>query len=183
MKLRYVSFVVFLLVSSTQARAQAPLAADVVMNKAYQKAVQTDKKILLIFHASWCGWCHKMDSSLNDATCKKYFDNNFVIEHLTVMESKGKENLENPGALALMNKYDGKEQGLPYWVILDKNGHLLFDSQKRVTNTDGTVKGANIGCPASADEVKIFISMLKEVTKITDAEITAVAKRFRMNEK
>ena len=110
MKLRYVSFVVFLLVSTTQARAQAPLAADVVMNKAYQKAVQTDKKILLIFHASWCGWCHKMDSSLNDATCKKYFDNNFVIEHLTVMESKGKENLENPGALALMNKYDGKNR-------------------------------------------------------------------------
>ncbi|MBK7374589.1 MAG: hypothetical protein IPJ02_03205 [Chitinophagaceae bacterium] len=52
---------------------------------------------MLIFHASWCGWCHKMDTSLNDISVKRFFDDNFVITHITVLESKGKERLENPG--------------------------------------------------------------------------------------
>jgi thiol-disulfide isomerase/thioredoxin len=152
------------------------------MNEAYQQAKKSDKKILLIFHASWCGWCHKMDSSLNDISCKKYFDDNFVIVHLTVQESKGKEKLENPGAELLLNSYNGKEQGLPYWVILTNDGKLLFDSQIRKTQPDGSLKGSNMGCPAAADEVKAFIEMLREVTKMTDAEVTAVSTRFRKNE-
>ena len=78
--------------------------ANAVLKKAVVDAGNENKKVLLIFHASWCGWCHKMDSSLNDLSCKKFFDENFVITHITVLESKGKENLENPGGLEMMEK-------------------------------------------------------------------------------
>jgi len=157
--------------------------ADVVLKKAVSDASLQNKKVLLIFHASWCGWCRKMDTALNDISCKKYFDDNFVITHLTVMESKGKENLENPGGKDMMEKYDGKDQGLPYWVILDKNSNLLFDSQVRKTQADGTIKGENVGCPASQPEVDHFVSVLKKTTSLNAAELETITKRFRLNEK
>lgn len=179
----YRSLLLLLLVSFVgNARAQTPENANVLLKKACEQAAKTNKIVLLMFHASWCVWCHKMDSSLNDPSCKKAFDNNFVIEHVTVQESKGKEGLQNPGGEELMEKFNGKNQGLPYWVILDKDGKLLFDSQIRQKQPDGTLKGSNMGCPASADEVKTFINMLREVTKMNDAEIGAIVKRFRMNE-
>ncbi|MEP7256247.1 MAG: thioredoxin family protein [Ferruginibacter sp.] len=159
-----------------------PPAANGVLKQAIVDAGHQNKKVLLMFHASWCGWCHKMDSSLNDISCKKFFDDNFVIAHITVMESKGKENLENPGGLDLMLKYNGKDQGLPYWVVLDKEAKLLFDSQERTTQPDGTVKGANIGCPASQKEVDRFIEILKKTTSLTAPQLAIIAKRFRLNE-
>jgi len=160
-----------------QAQKSIPTAGEVMMN-AYQDAARSNKKVLLIFHASWCGWCHKMDSSLNDPAIKKYFDDNFVIVHLTVLESKEKKNLENSGAEALMEQYNGKEQGLPYWAFLDANGKLLFDSQLRKKQADGTVKGSNIGCPASPEEVKHFVHLLRHLTTLTNDQFLQVPTRF-----
>lgn len=162
--------------------AQQPApSADGVMKKAYQSAAKSNKKVLLIFTASWCGWCHKMDSSLNDPSVKKYFDDNFVITHLNVLESKEKKSLENPGAEALMEQYNGKEQGLPYWVFLDSKGKLLFDSQIRKKQTDGTIKGSNIGCPATPDEVKHFVQKLRELTTLTNKQMANIITRFSRN--
>jgi len=156
-------------------------AADDVMKKTYRAAAKSNKKVLLIFHASWCGWCHKMDSSLNDPSIKKFFDDNFIIQHLTVLENKDKKHLENPGAEALMEQYNGKDQGLPYWVFLDAEGKLLFDSQIRKKQADGSIKGSNIGCPASADEVKQFIILLRQLTRLTNEELALISARFLKN--
>ena len=180
LRLLFFAFSLFVTIN-LHAQTTAASSND-ILKRAVLDAGDQNKKVLLMFHASWCGWCHKMDSSLNDISCKKFFDDNFVIAHITVMESKGKENLENPGGLDLMLKYNGKDQGLPYWVVLDKNAKLLFDSQIRTTGTDGTVKGANIGCPASQKEVDKFIEILKKTTSLTAPQLAIIAKRFRQNE-
>ncbi len=73
--------------------------------------------MILIFHASWCGWCKKMEASLSDPLCKKMFDDNYVIAYLDVMEQKEKQNLENPGSMEVMKKYEGDKSGLPIWLI------------------------------------------------------------------
>lgn len=183
MKRQYTFLVICIIFAYTAVNAQSNVpAAEKVMKTAYAKAAKENKKVLLIFHASWCGWCIKMDSSLNDVACKKFFDDNFVITHLTVLENAGKKNLENPGGEELMNKYNGKDQGLPYWAILDKTGKLLFDSQIRKTQADGTVKGSNIGCPASNEEVKAFMNILRQTTTLKDAEFSVIAKRFLLNQ-
>jgi thioredoxin-related protein len=161
-----------------QTAATSP-AAQTVIDAACKKAGTENKKVLLIFHASWCGWCHKMDTALNDLSCKLFFEKNYVIEHLTVQESPGKKNLENPGAEALLGKFNGKNQGIPYWVILDKDGKLLFDSQMRSAGKEGT--GSNIGCPAREDEVEAFIKILKQTSPLTDAELKIIAERFAKN--
>jgi thioredoxin-related protein len=156
------------------AGAQRTPHADSVLKIAYTKAAKENKKVLVIFHASWCGWCRKMDVSLNDPSVKDYFDKNYVIEHLTIQESPEKKHLENPGAEALNVKWGGKSQGLPYWVVLDKEGKLLADSK--------SASGDNVGCPASKEEVDHFITVLKKTSSITDEQVAAVEKRFRRNE-
>ncbi len=175
-------FVVATLISLfTVAQTSPPPAAD-ILAAAYKKAAAENKTVLLMFHASWCGWCKKMDASLEDPICKAYFDKYFVIEHLTVQESKGKEYLENPGAQEQMDKWEGKGMGLPYWVILDKEGTVLFDSQIRKTQPDNTVKGQNIGCPASKEEVLYFTEILRKTTSLSTNELQVIFDRFRKNE-
>ena len=157
-------------------------AQEITPTAAYEKASKENKNVLLMFHASWCGWCKKMDKSLTDESCKDFFNKYFIIEHLTVQESKGKENLENPGAQEMMDAWDGKQQGLPYWVILDKDGKLLFDSQIRKEQPDGNMKGSNIGCPVNQEEVAYFIGLLRKTTALNDDELQIIEKRFRQNE-
>lgn len=171
-----------LLFSITSLFAQkAPPSADEIMKDAYGVAKKENKKVLLMFHASWCGWCHKMDTSLNDRTVKKFFDDNFVIRHMVVFESKGKENLENPGALEMLTKYNGKEEGIPFWLIFDKDENFLFDSRMK-TMVNGVEKLSNTGCPASKEEVGYFITVLKKVTPLKEDELEKIRSRFRKNE-
>lgn len=160
----------------------APASADEIMKSAYQQATKENKNVFVIFHASWCVWCHRMDSSMSDASCKKYFDDNYVIRHMTVDESKDKKNLENPGANEFRNKYGGADLGIPYWLIFDPNGNLLADSRIRTDGNINSTPGDNSGCPATENEVAYFIKVLKQTSSLNAAEEAAVTKRFRKNE-
>lgn len=161
----------------TNVHAQTkPESAEQVIKEAKTEAAKTNKNIFVIFHASWCGWCHRMDTAMNDITIKSFFDNNYVIKHLTVDESPNKKELENLGANALRTKYHGDQQGIPYWFILDKDGKLLADS--RVHSDDGKVIGISVGCPAKPDEVAYFIKVLKETSGLSEAQQELVQKRF-----
>ena len=170
----------FFLVTGIGYSQLVPPSADSVLREATSRAEAEKKNVLIIFHASWCGWCHKMDSALNDPACKKYFDANYVTRHLVVYESKDKKNLENAGVYELLAKYHGTEEGIPFWLVFDKEGKLLADSERRPGGT-GT-KGENVGCPATAEEVQYFIDVLKKTSRISRAEEIAVEKRFRQNE-
>jgi thioredoxin-related protein len=88
MKKTFLPLLLFISITSLFAQ-KAPPPAEEVMKEAFATAKKQDKKVLLMFHASWCGWCHKMDTSLNDPSVKKLFDDIFVIRHLVVFESKG----------------------------------------------------------------------------------------------
>lgn len=172
----------FLFISITSVFAQkAPASADEILKEAFTVAKTTNKKVVVMFHASWCGWCHKMDTSLNDPAVKKFFDDNFVIRHLVVFESKGKQNLENPGALAMLTKFEGQDQGIPFWLIFDKDEKFLFDSRMKAT-VNGVEKLQNIGCPASKEEVDYFIEILKKTTQLKEDQLEKIRVRFRKNE-
>jgi thioredoxin-related protein len=155
------------------AKAQAP-AADVVLAEAYARAANEHKKVMVIFRASWCGWCEVMDASLSDPSVRGFFDRNFVIAHLTIDEAKNKKKLENAGAAELNKKWGGGEQGIPFWVILDKDGGLLVNSNDET--------GENVGCPGTAKEVQYFVQVLKKTSSISSQEAAAVVKRFGRNQ-
>ena len=166
--------ILFLLFTGVQLFAQGVPSASEVMQQAFQEATVNNKKVLLIFHASWCGWCRKMDNSLNDTCCKLYFDQHYVVRHLTVYESSDKKTLENPGALEILNKYKGKDQGIPFWLVFDSKGNLLADSQYE--------PGKNSGCPASSQEVDYFVQVLKKTSDISEDEMRKVRACFLKNQ-
>jgi len=181
MKLSFPALALVMLFSIAVKAQPAPPSTDEILKEAYQVAVKENKNVFIMFHASWCGWCHKMDSSMNDKACKNFFDNNFVIRHLVVNESDDKKKLENPGANELRTKYYGDGQGIPFWLVFDKEGNLLADSKMRAEGA-GPETGDNTGCPASEKEVDYFISMLKKNTNLNSDQLEIIRKRFRQNE-
>lgn len=171
---RIIGCFLFLTFSIVCTHAQSPPSATEVLRQSYQRAAREKKKVIIIFHASWCGWCHKMDSSINSADCKAFFDKYYVISHLTVDELPAKKALENGGAKDLLIKYGGGEQGIPYWLVLDSDGKLLADSQIR--------PGVNTGCPAKKEEVEYFLTVLKKTSGLTQKELAIIGKRFSQND-
>ncbi len=175
-----ISVLIFATITSLFSQ-KAPLSSEEIMKEAFTSAKRQNKNVLVMFHASWCGWCHKMDTSLNDASVKKFFDDNFVIRHLIVFESKGKENLENPGALEMLEKHGSKGEGIPFWLIFDKDEKFLFDSRMPAL-VNGKEKLQNTGCPASREEVNYFIEVLRKTTDLKEDQLEKIKTRFRRNE-
>lgn len=167
----------FLLIfCSASLTAQVPDAAT-VLSKARKDAARSKKNVFVIFHASWCGWCHKMDNAMNEPEMKPLFEKNYVITHLTVLESADKKNLENPGADKILAQYGGDKGGIPFWYITDAKGNFIDDSKEVV---DGK-KGGNVGCPATEKEVDYFISVLKKSSSLNSEELASIRARFLKN--
>jgi thiol-disulfide isomerase/thioredoxin len=179
MKQLFVSFLLAVIFLPAKAQ-EIPKSATKILEEAYQLAAKENKKVFVMFHASWCGWCRKMDKSMNDPACKKFFDDNYVIRHLVVDESKDKKHLENPGAADLKTKYNGDGQGIPFWLVFDKDGKFLFDSMIRKEGKPDD--GDNSGCPASEKEVAYFIDVLKQTSSLSTEQSEVIRKRFREND-
>ncbi len=182
MKFKFAVLFSCLLICVNLLSAQAPpSSADEVLNAAYKEAAKEKKNVFILFHASWCGWCHRMDTAMNDPKVRKFFTDHYVIKHLVVYESEKKKQLENPGAEDLLKKYYGNDKGIPYWFIFDKDGKLLADSKVRPEN-GGLETGDNSGCPATESEVAHFIKVLQKTSKLKPEELSIISKRFRENE-
>jgi thioredoxin-related protein len=153
--------------------AQKPASTETLLTKAFTKAIVENKNVFVIFKASWCGWCKKLDASLKDTLIKKYFDSSYVFVYITVQETKANKKLENEGADLILNGYGGKDVGLPYFVIFDNYGKDIGSS---------VIDNENIGCPSTAKEVEAFTKLLKKSSQINDAGIEKITTRFRQNE-
>jgi thiol:disulfide interchange protein len=168
MKLKSLLAVLLFTVTLTGVNAQQ--TASSILETAYTQAKKEKKNVFVIFHASWCGWCKKMEKNMESDACKKLFDANYVTVHLTVQESPKNKSLETPGADEVMAKYKGTDAGLPFWVILDTKGTLLADSFN--------AKNENLGCPAQPDEVAVFTEKLKKTSKLSAAQLATITATF-----
>ena len=172
--MKKLSILSILVLACTVSFAQSVPNSGSIMAAAYKQAAKEHKNVFVMFHASWCGWCKRMDASMTDPSTQKYFDDNYVTVHLTVQENAANKGLENPGAEVFLAKYKGEKAGLPFFLVMDPKGTELGDS---------FVNGQNLGCPAAADEVAAFITLLKKTSTINEDQEKAVTARFRQNEK
>jgi hypothetical protein len=122
-----------------------------------------------------------MDSAMNDATCRPFFESNYVVKHLVVNEAKDKQHLENPGAREMLAQYGGEGHGIPYWLVFNAKAELLADSQMRPPGAAPGTKGVNAGCPANEKEVAYFISVLKKTATLTATMEKNIERRFLQN--
>ena len=149
--------------------------ASVLLEKASAQAKKENKKVFVMFHASWCSWCKKMEANMKDESVKAYFDKNYVFAFLTVQERGDKKNLENPGAEEILEKYKATKSGIPFWQIYDADGKLLADSFD--------AKGQNLGCPATKEEVAEFTDKLKKTSSLTEKQRKKIEDVFVLKKK
>lgn len=173
-----VSFLVVSILTIAMAGAQASPSADEILKEACKQAGKEKKNVFVMFTASWCGWCHRMKNSMIDEDIKKYFNDSFITLYYVVDEPADKKDLETPGGSAFKTKYGGDNQGIPFWIVFNKDGIRIADSMK----PDGSPTGRiNTGCPANDDEVDYFISVLKRTTTLKEDQLEKISKRFRKN--
>lgn len=154
----------------------APVAAKSLMETSLSKATKEKKNVLLIFHASWCGWCKRMDAMLESPQFKATFEKNFVITHVDVMENGPKKELENEGGSELMAQYGGATAGLPFFVILSPKGVKIGDSF--------LANKQNMGFPSEPEEVTTFMALLKKTApKMTEGDLSTVETFLRSPKK
>ena len=81
----------------------------------------------------------------------------------------------------MLTRHEGKDQGIPFWLIFDKGENFLADSRMKET-INGVEKLQNTGCPATEKEVDYFIGVLKRTTVLNDDQLQIIRARFRRNE-
>ena len=154
-----------------------PQPADNILKAAYKEAHASKKNVFLIFHASWCSWCKRLDKEMQSDELKKIFDDNYVITHLDVQERGDKiKELENPGGNELMKNLGGEKSGLPFYAFLDATGKKLADSNVMPT------QNPNIGYPGSAEEIEAFGKLLKASAKnLSDEKFAMIIDYLKKN--
>ncbi len=134
--------------------AFASKASDAVA-KAASEAEASGKTLLLVFHASWCGYCTLLDTVLEDPACAAILEKYFVVYHLRARESKpDKKAQQLEGADEFYESLTPDRTGLPYMAVL--NGKA-----KRVTDSIMPA-GDNFGFPVEAVELDAFQDMMRK---------------------
>lgn len=173
MKLKTLLLCLFLIGTISNLKAQEK--ASVILEKAMAQAKKENKKVFVMYHASWCSWCKLMEKNMNVPLIKPFFDRSYVTVFLTVQERGDKKNLENPGALEYLKQSKAENSGIPFWQIYDVNGKILADAFDS--------KGQNLGCPATADEVAEFTFKLKKTSDLSESERRNIATVFTEKKK
>jgi thiol-disulfide isomerase/thioredoxin len=160
------------LLAAAPAPAAPPTAAAVL--DAAAKAGKTGKRnILVTFHASWCGWCRKLDTVLSAPAAKEVLDRHYEKVGLTVLERGEKKALENPGAGEILTSLAGKDAGLPFTAVLDRK------SRRAIATSNLGGPGTNVGFPAKPDELDHFVGMLRKgAPGMSEAEAETIRAAF-----
>jgi thioredoxin-related protein len=136
-------------------QAGKPESAQNIIKAAMVEARSSKKNVFLIFHATWCGWCKRLETALDSTEIKPIIDKYFVVTRLDVKERGEKiQTHENPGAQKMLAYYGGKSSGLPFLVFFNKKGTMI-------ANSNVMPKKQNIGYPGAKEEINAFVKLLK----------------------
>ena len=146
-------FVILFSISLTIFAQQKPKSADDILKSALSQANYYNKNVLVIFHATWCGWCKRLIKVVNGSEVSNIFNNNFVVTYIDVRERGEMIKLvENPGGQELMSRLGGGSSGVPFYVFLDSKGNVIT---------------SNAGYP-SRRSVPSFVARIKKSAKNID---------------
>ena len=176
MRILKVSFVLATVVMALTANAQTATAAPSVpsatqlVKAAGAQAKKEGKNVLVVFHASWCGWCHRFDKFWESPEIAGFAKKSLVTIHVTVMENDEKHKADmNPGGAELLASLGGGKTGIPFMAIIKPDGKMIVNS-----NENGDDK-KNIGYPGAPNEIAHFMKMLKMgAPKLSPADLKVI---------
>jgi thiol:disulfide interchange protein len=96
--------------------------ASAQISAALAKATAEHKRVLLVFGANWCIWCHRLHATFeSDAGVARALDRGFVTILVDVNTRRGEKRN------AVVNERYGNpiEHGIPVLVVLDSDGKQL----------------------------------------------------------
>lgn len=170
MNRRNVLAVSFALAITGSAAAQLPAAsaAQTAAAKAAADAAPSNRRLLLVFYASWCVYCRLFDRLLQDHDAGPIIDRHLAVLHMRAGERKPEMQAQQlAGADEVYASFTSANSGFPYLVVLDAKGKKVTDSIM--------ADGMNFGFPAKPDELDGFAKMMKAAApSITDAEQKAL---------
>ncbi len=172
----FLPILVILITFYSPAQGGKPDSGQNILKEAVAEAWSTKKNVFLIFNASWCEWCKRLDTVLENPEIKPIIDKNYVIAKLDVQERGEKiQAYENPGGKEILKKFGGANSGIPFYVFLNKKG-------KMIANSNVMPKNQNIGYPGSKEEITAFIMLLKQTApRMTDKERNRILKCLENN--
>ena len=166
-------------VSQTSER-DVPSAAHLLM-AAEATAGRQQKNVLLLFSASWCGPCHRLQSFLVDPAVRPIFDSHFV-KLVVVHGERSNDTLhqDTPGADQLLDSLHDADTSLPLIVMLTSSGKVIADSVHPVYGRRDI--RANVGYPDSPSGIDWFLEMLRRAApSLTVNESAAIQNWLRQH--
>jgi hypothetical protein len=131
----------------------APAAAEAALTEADAHATADNKRLLLIFHASWCVYCRLFDMMLQDKDAGPIMARHFDVLHMRAQERKPEMQAQQlAGADDIYHRYAPEGTGLPYMVVLGEGAKKVSDSM---------ISGENFGFPVEPQELDAFDAMIK----------------------
>lgn len=124
--------------------------AQKLLEQALLAAKDHDKRVFLIFSASWCNPCRQLARLLDSQS--KELERHYVFVRLDIDRDLGAERLHD--------RYpESKNEGIPWYAILDSTGKELITSNapRSIFQTGST----NISVPNTRKDLDHFIHMLK----------------------
>jgi hypothetical protein len=166
-------FAAGMICSTGLAQAWTRPTAEMILDDAKAQAALSDRAVLAIFHASWCGWCEHFDRFLDSGKNKPIIDKYFVTAHFRVLEHGGNAIYNTPKADALFTRLGGPS-GLPFFAFLTSKGDLIVNSKRLSDNGE---RGVNIGFPSKPDEIDWFMTMIGKAAPQMTAEEAAILEK------
>jgi thioredoxin-related protein len=153
-----------------------PDSAQNILKAAGAEARSSKKNVFLMFHATWCEWCKRLEAVLESPEIKPIIDKNYIIARLDVKERGEKiQTHENPGGIEILANFGGLKSGLPFIVFLNKKG-------KMIANSNVMSKNQNIGYPGAKEEIAAFMKLLKQTApRMTVKERTKISEYLERN--
>ncbi len=162
--------------SGSAAGDTASQDARTILEQAKARAAAEHKEILLVFSASWCGPCHRLQRFMEEGAVRPILEKAFVTARLDAGEMPGDNRHANtPGAEKLQSAMGGGDAGFPFVVMLNAEGKPITTALRPVEGSDSD---RNIGYPTKPEEIEWFMQMLHQAAPSLSEKEKAKVRRW-----